>query len=299
MPLVGPLAPLNLIPLQTAPGVDPATDMWRTADYSMIHNLRVNTLEFGASAVTVFLGWAPGLGEYTLDGAEAADGVLSRAEFNALTGDDDTTPVYDGDAIGFLVENLRLGPADDEPGAADRRRRSATLNPLLPRLFALNSRARLRVVGRLRGALRAAGARRSRSRSTRARRGWARCRGRRTRPSTGRRRSRTPTVPATDDAAGYEVRTGTTTAPVLLDFEGTPLIGVSADKVLLQISDAVLVTGSFSFRVGPVRLVDVATGLLSVGPAGRPAGAAQPDPARRRRRSWIRRRTCGGRPTTR
>ena len=78
VPLVGPLAPLNPIPLQTAPGVDPATDMWRAADYSMIHNLRVNTLEFGASAVTVFLGWAPGLGEFTLDGDEAEDGVLDR-----------------------------------------------------------------------------------------------------------------------------------------------------------------------------------------------------------------------------
>ena len=108
-----------------------------------------------------------------------------------------------------------------------------------------------------------------------------------------------PDTDGRSDAAGYEVRTGTTTDPVLLDFEGTPLIGVSADKVLLQISDAVLVTGAFSVRIGPVRLVDVATGLQSSVPLRRPARAAQPDPDRERRRAWIRRRTCGGRPTTR
>ena len=98
---------------QTAPGVDPATDMWRTADYSMIHNLRVNTLEFGASAVTVFLGWAPGLGAYTLDGAEAADGVLSRTEFNALTGDDDST-------AGLRRRRDRLPRREPAPRAAGR-----------------------------------------------------------------------------------------------------------------------------------------------------------------------------------
>ena len=99
------------------------------------------------------------------------------------------------------------------------------------------------------------------STSTSARRGSAR-----------RRAPRVPTVdwkasfPDTDgagddDAAGYEVRTGTTTDPVLIDFDGTPLIGVSADRVLLQISDFVHVSGSFAFRLGPVLQVDVATGL--------------------------------------
>jgi hypothetical protein len=36
---------------------------------------------------------------------------------------------------------------------------------------------------------------------------------------------------------------------------------VSADKVIFQVSDALLITGAFSLRVGPVRLVDVNTGL--------------------------------------
>ena len=71
------------------------------------------------------------------------------------------------------------------------------------------------------------------------------------RRSTGRPRSPTPT-------GGTTTRPATRCAParrptpVLLDFEGTPLIGVSADKVLLQISDFIHVTGSFAFRLGPV-----------------------------------------------
>ncbi len=73
---------------------------------------------------------------------------------------------------------------------------------------------------------------------------------------------------------------------------------MSADKVILQISDAVLVTGRFSIRVGPVRLVDVATGLDSTVPLVGPLAPLNLIPlegavADRRRR------TCGARPTTR
>jgi Ca2+-binding RTX toxin-like protein len=274
------LTPLSLIPTQAAiealPLGDLDTDLWREDDHSVIHNLRVNTIEFGANDVSVFLGWAPGLGAFSLDSGVGADGVLSRADFDLLTGDDDTTPVYDGDAIGFFVETLDLGMLVMNPipltDAA-----LATVNPLLPRLFALNSFAtsaawvgfnehfELEV----------------RNLAVEVNQGtpW---------PVT------VPGIPNpavdwtssfpdedgpdtesvdTEDEAGYEVRTGTTDAspPVLLAFEGTPLIGVSADKVILQISDAVLLTGSFSFRIGPVQLVDVATGIVGTAPLASPA----------------------------
>ncbi len=118
VPLVGPLAPLNLIPTEDLVA-DPETDLWRADDYSMIHNLRVNTLEFGASAVTVFLGWAPGLGAYTIDGDEArrrADaGRVQRAHRRrrhhaGLRRRRDRLP----------DREPRARAAADEPGAADR-----------------------------------------------------------------------------------------------------------------------------------------------------------------------------------
>src|SRR5207253_1655154 len=62
--------------------------------------------------------------------------------------------------------------------------------------------------------------------------------------------------PATD---GFPVVTGGD--PILIDFEGDPLVGFSADKTLLRISDAVHVSGSFAFRAGPIEHVDVATGI--------------------------------------
>src|SRR4030095_16223977 len=85
--------------------------------------------------------------------------------------------------------------------------------------------------------------------------------------------TRVPTVDwkaSFPDTNGYEVRTGTTTEPVLLDFDGTPLIGVSADKLLLQISHFVHISGAFSFRLGPVLQVDIATGLTPLTAASVP-----------------------------
>ena len=107
-------------PARERPVADPETDLWRAADYSMIHNLRVNTLEFGAVGVSVFLGWAPGLGAYTLDGDEAEDGVLSRAEFNALTGDDSIDAGLRRRRDRLLHREPAPRAAGHEPGAADR-----------------------------------------------------------------------------------------------------------------------------------------------------------------------------------
>ena len=65
------------------------------------------------------------------------------------------------------------------------------------------------------------------------------------------------------DPPGFEVRTGTSTAPVYLDYDGSRRIGAAADEVLLQMADFVHVSGSFSFQQGPATRVDVATKLPS------------------------------------
>ena len=61
-------------------------------------------------------------------------------------------------------------------------------------------------------------------------------------------------------ACGYAVETGDPDHPVLLDFRGTPLVGVAAEHVVLQIADNVFVSGAFSFRMGEVETVDVVSG---------------------------------------
>ena len=62
---------------------------------------------------------------------------------------------------------------------------------------------------------------------------------------------------------GYQVQTGTTTAPVLLDFHTGELIRASVANATLKISNFVHVTGSMAFEKGPVHTVSVTGGLLS------------------------------------
>ena len=50
--------------------------------------------------------------------------------------------------------------------------------------------------------------------------------------------------------------------PVLLDFRGTPLVGLAAAHVVLEIGDNVFVSGAFSFRMGEVETVNVVQGGL-------------------------------------
>ena len=61
---------------------------------------------------------------------------------------------------------------------------------------------------------------------------------------------------------GYQVETGDPDNPVLLDFRGTPLVGLAAAHVVLEIGDNVFVSGAFSFRMGEVETVDVEPGGL-------------------------------------
>ena len=50
--------------------------------------------------------------------------------------------------------------------------------------------------------------------------------------------------------------------PVVLDFRGTPLVGVAAEHVILAVGDNVHISGAVSFRFGEIETVDVNTGLL-------------------------------------
>ncbi len=66
-----------------------------------------------------------------------------------------------------------------------------------------------------------------------------------------------------DEPAGFQVRTGTTSVPIYIDFDGNERIGASIEHVELRISEFVYVTGSIEFLKGPVQDVDVTGGLLS------------------------------------
>ena len=61
---------------------------------------------------------------------------------------------------------------------------------------------------------------------------------------------------------GLAVQTGDPANPVVLDYRGTPLVGIAAEHVVLDIGEFVHVSGAFSFRMGEVETVDVNTGLL-------------------------------------
>ncbi|MGH9281817.1 MAG: hypothetical protein ACRD0S_02650, partial [Acidimicrobiales bacterium] len=271
-------AALVRIPVSSVADVSTDSDSWeedpgsqilaRSSDYGIIYNVPTNTLQFGISGASVFLGWAPGLSAWNLAGD--TDGILSRTELNALTGDDAGTSAYDGDAIGLFVENMRLGLMTLSPvpllGAL------AGVNLVLPKLFSLNSFAAsagwigFEDVFELTMQNVAVEVNQGTA--------WVGLPLTIPRPTVDWARSYPDTDGAGPDQAGFEVRTGTTSAaaPVVLDFVG-PLVGFSADKVLLQISDAVVITGGFSVRVGPVEYVDIVTGLTGV-PSVNPALAA-------------------------
>ena len=62
---------------------------------------------------------------------------------------------------------------------------------------------------------------------------------------------------------GYPVPTGTTSAPITLDFPGGELIRASVGNATLKISSFVHITGSLAFEKGAVQTVHVTGGLLT------------------------------------
>ncbi|HEX7167002.1 MAG TPA: Calx-beta domain-containing protein [Acidimicrobiales bacterium] len=249
-------AALTAIPVSSVADVD--SDGWeedpddgtiaRTTDYGIIYNIPVRTLQFGATGVSVFLGWAPGLSSWNL--ATDDDGVLSRAEFDLIT----------NDPIGFFVGEVKIGLLAMTV-APIQQIGLTTLPQFLPEMFALSSFAEVAGVVGFEDVFQLE----IRKLAVEVNRGtpWASMPDA-TLPVVDWKRSFPDTDgSATDDVAGFAVATGATgaNAAVELDFDGTPLIGVSADRVLLKISDAVHISGGFSFRIGPVLKVDVVTGL--------------------------------------
>ena len=70
------------------------------------------------------------------------------------------------------------------------------------------------------------------------------------------------------DPPGYEIRTGTGTAPVYITYDGNQRIGASVGRAEMRLSGFVHVIGSVSFQKGPTHRVDVATGLSTVAVVG-------------------------------
>ena len=82
------------------------------------------------------------------------------------------------------------------------------------------------------------------------------------RVNSGKPWTSAPLVTPTVDFSSSNYTIQTSGAPIVIDFEGN-LIGASADRVLLRVSDFVYVSGGFSFNKGGVREMDVRTNLNS------------------------------------
>ncbi len=65
------------------------------------------------------------------------------------------------------------------------------------------------------------------------------------------------------EPVGFEVRTGTNSAPIYIDHDGNERIGASVEMAEIQISEFVHVKGSVAFEKGPAQEVDVTGGLLA------------------------------------
>ena len=230
----------SLIGLTNVTDTDDGT-LGRTTDFSMIWNLRVNTIKIGAEGVSVFIG--TGLADYDIDDdIENDDGTLNMDELGA-------------GAQGFFVENVDLGLV------------LATAVPFTGPNAALNV---LKFIG-LKVTADSAGLV-----------GFEDVLELTIRTVTVEVNMGTVLVPSAPaavidwqlsypDTGGYEAPTGDPLNPVLIDFRGTPVIAVSAQRVLLQISDFIHISGAFSFRFGEVEIVDVATGLSATAGATVPA----------------------------
>ena len=212
-------------------------------DGAWIWNLEVETIEIGFEAVDVFFGYTE-----ELDGV-VADGELTEADVLSVGG------------IGLFLENVSLGlvsmralpvrlaaPALPPTG----------LNAALLKFFALRADATtISLVGipEL----------------------WLKAENLQVRLNQG---SFTPGVwpalpvggiqPVVDFIAsfgedGYQVQTDTSGSTADIVWE-QPLVGASADKVLFRVSDFVYAYGGFSFNKGPVKKVDVRTGLTAAPP---------------------------------
>ena len=213
----------------------------RNDDGSIIWNLRVETVRLGLNGVDVFVGYSDGLD------TAASDGRLTHDELVAAH------------AIGLFLGNVSLGmvmmralPVRLTGVLAIQ---PLGLNASFLKFFALDVTASAVV---LEGVPEI----------------WLSGTNVQVRVNRGSFTGPWPAVPGISappvvdfvlsfGTGGYHVPTDTSGSFVAIKWD-TPLIGASADNILLRISDFVYVTGSFSFNKGPVRQVDVKTGLSAI-----------------------------------
>ena len=195
----------------------------RSADYSMIYNLPVTSFQIAATNINVFAGYDEELNPGT-------DRILQRNELSS-------------GAIGVWAGGIDVGLVFMLARSTDL----PTFDALGLHFVALNATAdSVEIVGVPELDLRADNIE--------------------VRLNTGKRWASAPLGPPavvnfeSSFTAGYEINTGGD--PVTLNYN-SPVVGASADRVLLRVSDFVYVSGGFSFNKGGVEYVDVQTGLIN------------------------------------
>jgi len=203
---------------------DTGDELYITGDFSAIKNLPMSFVTLGGSDLTVFVGLN---GPYWFSDDDG-DGQFDQDEANP-------------DATGLAITDVDFGlvlmssPLGLLPGFRN----------ILPSFYALKATAAQAGVVGLDGVMQASAS----DITVRVNNsgGWPGGFG----------------PPVVDFAAsfpgGYEVSTGG--EPIYIDFDGNQRIGASAERVTLQLSQFVHVTGSFAFEKGPTARVTMATGL--------------------------------------
>ncbi len=243
-----------------------------SANGSMIWNLPIQTIDIGLSGVDVFVGYT-----------DPDSSVLASA---AASGDLTEQELADAGAIGLFLDEVSLGLM---LGSAVPVLGAGTLNAAFLKFFALKVDAStVALLGVPELDLRADNLQVRVNQGSYVTGPWPSTPGLLPPPVIDFVQSFPDDswagADGDSDADGYQVQTSTTnSAPVKLLFD-QPVVGASADRVLLRVSDFVYVSGSFSFNKGPVRNVDVRTNLNQVqagpvlGALMLPGAASETDP---------------------
>ena len=213
-----------------------------TATGTTIWNVPISTTTFGISNGSIFIGYNPNL--------QGTDGTSFDPGEDGILDEDDLSE----DAIGFLANNIDLGLVfaylEKPPGKLTTLPRSVwalkasvgLLVPIgLPDEFVLRFEQVVLTVNK-------AGAITSTPGATT----WVNW------------QSSFPAGEDDDPPVGLPVGTGTGNDPVYIDFED-PILGISATRVVLAISDFVYISGGFAFEKGARHKVAMDTAGLGSG----------------------------------
>ena len=217
-----------------------------TANATTIWNVPISTTTFGIANGSIFVGYNPNL--------EGTSGTSFNTGSDTILDEADLGP----GAIGFLANNINVGLVfahiEKDPTKAWMTRLPDSLWALkasvgLLKPIGLPSEFELEFVGVMLTINKA-------------------------RPITGAPGAETwinwaTSFPADDEAdpevpAGLAVATGTGNTPVYVDFED-PILGISATRVTIVISDFVFISGGFAFEKGGRVDADIRTSGMGVG----------------------------------